>query len=79
MKKENVNVNYPFTHRRKYHLLLGGKLYFISLYIYIYICNICYCTTLFFKNFVYILHQSRLTWLKIFLKGLFGQHEECLG
>ena len=30
MKKQKVNVNYPFTHRRKYHLLSGEKLYFIS-------------------------------------------------
>lgn len=53
-----------------------GKNYILY---HIYICNICYCTALFFKNFAYILHQSRLTWLKIFLKGLCGQHEECLG
>lgn len=54
----------------------GGRNYILY---HIYICNICYCTVLFFKNFVYILHQSRLTWLKFFLKGLFGQHEGCLG
>lgn len=47
MKKQKVNVNYPFTHRRKYHLLLGGELYFISYFIYIYIL-------LFFSKILFI-------------------------
>ena len=67
MKKQKVNVNYPFTHRRKYYLLLGGKLYFIS-YIYIYIYIYIYCS--FFQKFCLYPASVKTYLVKNFLKRL---------
>ena len=66
MKKQKVNVNYPFTHRRKYHLLSGEKLYFIS---YIYMQHmLLYCS--FFQKFCLYPASVKTYLVKNFLKRL---------